>query len=223
MFTVVRVACGLSSISFKFWLVCSLNWSNRDKLCSLSRGLRVENRVPNWPIDCREFLLGSFENSYIPENPRTPPISYISQTTTGPPPTPTGPPPAPTTGPPSDHRRTTVGAPLTPIGTSDHCRTTAGPPPPPDHHRTTVGSPPDHHRTPAGPPPDHRRCTTCTHRHIGPLSDHRRTTVRPPPDHHHHRTTIGPPPDHRRCTTCTHRHIGPLPNHRRTIVGLPPM
>ncbi|KAL4563878.1 hypothetical protein LXL04_027926 [Taraxacum kok-saghyz] len=25
-------------------------------------------------------LLGSFENSYIPENPRTPPISYISQT-----------------------------------------------------------------------------------------------------------------------------------------------
>ncbi|KAL4559414.1 hypothetical protein LXL04_031552 [Taraxacum kok-saghyz] len=26
------------------------------------------------------FRLGSFENSYIPENPRTPPISYISQT-----------------------------------------------------------------------------------------------------------------------------------------------
>ncbi|KAL4580386.1 hypothetical protein LXL04_016577 [Taraxacum kok-saghyz] len=25
-------------------------------------------------------VLGSFENSYIPENPRTPPISYISQT-----------------------------------------------------------------------------------------------------------------------------------------------
>ncbi|KAL4590181.1 hypothetical protein LXL04_003105 [Taraxacum kok-saghyz] len=28
----------------------------------------------------RERELGSFENSYIPENPRTPPISYISQT-----------------------------------------------------------------------------------------------------------------------------------------------
>ncbi|KAL4573561.1 hypothetical protein LXL04_020371 [Taraxacum kok-saghyz] len=28
----------------------------------------------------RESELGSFENSYIPENPRTPPISYISQT-----------------------------------------------------------------------------------------------------------------------------------------------
>ncbi|KAL4572687.1 hypothetical protein LXL04_019469 [Taraxacum kok-saghyz] len=27
-----------------------------------------------------EVVLGSFENSYIPENPRTPPISYISQT-----------------------------------------------------------------------------------------------------------------------------------------------
>ncbi|KAL4584194.1 hypothetical protein LXL04_008786 [Taraxacum kok-saghyz] len=26
------------------------------------------------------YVLGSFENSYIPENPRTPPISYISQT-----------------------------------------------------------------------------------------------------------------------------------------------
>ncbi|KAL4563886.1 hypothetical protein LXL04_027934 [Taraxacum kok-saghyz] len=29
----------------------------------------------------RERELGSFENSYIPENPRTPPISYIFQTT----------------------------------------------------------------------------------------------------------------------------------------------
>ncbi|KAL4555239.1 hypothetical protein LXL04_037850 [Taraxacum kok-saghyz] len=27
-----------------------------------------------------QYMLGSFENSYIPENPRTPPISYISQT-----------------------------------------------------------------------------------------------------------------------------------------------
>ncbi|KAL4578577.1 hypothetical protein LXL04_014702 [Taraxacum kok-saghyz] len=35
-----------------------------------------------------------------------------------------------------------------------------------------------------GPPPDHRRCTTCTHRHIGPLMHHRRTTAVPPPDHH---------------------------------------
>ncbi|KAL4590839.1 hypothetical protein LXL04_003782 [Taraxacum kok-saghyz] len=26
------------------------------------------------------YMLRSFENSYIPENPRTPPISYISQT-----------------------------------------------------------------------------------------------------------------------------------------------
>ncbi|KAL4587855.1 hypothetical protein LXL04_000729 [Taraxacum kok-saghyz] len=30
----------------------------------------------NYPL----YILGSFENSYIPENPRTPPISYISQT-----------------------------------------------------------------------------------------------------------------------------------------------
>ncbi|KAL4588916.1 hypothetical protein LXL04_001816 [Taraxacum kok-saghyz] len=28
----------------------------------------------------KKNMLGSFENSYIPENPRTPPISYISQT-----------------------------------------------------------------------------------------------------------------------------------------------
>ncbi|KAL4572531.1 hypothetical protein LXL04_019310 [Taraxacum kok-saghyz] len=110
---------------------------------------------------------------------------------------------------------------------------TTGPPPAP------TGPPP---APTTGPPSDHRRCTTCTHRHIGPLSDHRRTTagpppppdhrrtnIGPPPDHRrttagaplapigtsdHCRTTIGPPPDHRRCTTCTHRHIGPLPNHR---------
>ncbi|KAL4560367.1 hypothetical protein LXL04_032517 [Taraxacum kok-saghyz] len=28
---VVRVSCGLSFISFMFWLVCPLNWPNRDK------------------------------------------------------------------------------------------------------------------------------------------------------------------------------------------------
>ncbi|KAL4563415.1 hypothetical protein LXL04_027456 [Taraxacum kok-saghyz] len=57
----------------------------------------------------------------------------------------TGPPPAPT-GPSSDHRRTTAGPPsvttIGPVGPPpDHCRTTAGPPP--DHCRTTVGAPPD--------------------------------------------------------------------------------
>ncbi|KAL4579306.1 hypothetical protein LXL04_015447 [Taraxacum kok-saghyz] len=52
---------------------------------------------------------------------------------------------------------------------------TTGPPPAP------TGPPP---APTAGPPPDHRRCTTCTHRHIGPLMHHRRTTVVPPPDHH---------------------------------------
>ncbi|KAL4585435.1 hypothetical protein LXL04_010056 [Taraxacum kok-saghyz] len=31
-------------------------------------------------LDSIYIVLGSFENSYIPENPRTPPISYISQT-----------------------------------------------------------------------------------------------------------------------------------------------
>ncbi|KAL4580967.1 hypothetical protein LXL04_017173 [Taraxacum kok-saghyz] len=31
-------------------------------------------------LEGSEVVLGSFENSYIPENPRTPPISYISQT-----------------------------------------------------------------------------------------------------------------------------------------------
>ncbi|KAL4588746.1 hypothetical protein LXL04_001641 [Taraxacum kok-saghyz] len=51
---------------------------------------------------------------------------------------------------------------------------------PPDHHL----HPPDHHLHPppaptTGPPPDHRRCTTCTHRHIGPLMHHRRTTAEP--------------------------------------------
>ncbi|KAL4559619.1 hypothetical protein LXL04_031762 [Taraxacum kok-saghyz] len=151
--------------------------------------------------------------NYENENARTNCFRNISKgiiDTTGPPPAPTGPPPAPTTGPPSDYRRTTVGAPLAPIGTSDHRRTTATTGPPSDHRRTTIGPPPDHRWTTVGPPPDHRRCTTCTHRHIGPLSDHRRTTAEPPPDH-------------RRCTTCTHRHIGPLPNHRRTIVGLPPI
>ncbi|KAL4559724.1 hypothetical protein LXL04_031869 [Taraxacum kok-saghyz] len=52
---------------------------------------------------------------------------------------------------------------------------TTGPPPAP------TGPPP---APTTGPPPDHRRCTTCTHRHIGPLMHHRRTTAVPPPDHH---------------------------------------
>ncbi|KAL4573347.1 hypothetical protein LXL04_020150 [Taraxacum kok-saghyz] len=110
----------------------------------------------------------------------------------------TGPPPAPTTGPPSDHRRTTVGAPLAPIGTSDHCRTTAGPLSDHHHHRTTIGPPrgppsvhhlhPSAHRTTAGP---------------SPPSDHRRTTVGAPPapigTSDHCRTTAGPLSDYRRC------------------------
>ncbi|KAL4588865.1 hypothetical protein LXL04_001762 [Taraxacum kok-saghyz] len=112
--------------------------------------------------------------------------------TTGPPPAPTGPPPAPTTGPPSDHRRTTVGAPLAPIGTSDHCRTTAGPLPDHRHHRTTIGPPPDHHWTPAGPPSVH---------HLHPSAH--RTTVGAPPapigTSDHCRTTAGPLSDYRRC------------------------
>ncbi|KAL4581480.1 hypothetical protein LXL04_017697 [Taraxacum kok-saghyz] len=115
--------------------------------------------------------------------------------------------------------------------------------PPPDHHRTTAGPPSDHRRTTIGPPPDHRRCTTCTNRHIGPLSDHppdhcrttagqlpdhrhHRTTIGPPPGRpsvHHlhpsaHRTTVGPPPDHCRTTATT----GPPSDHRRTTVGAPP-
>ncbi|KAL4559871.1 hypothetical protein LXL04_032017 [Taraxacum kok-saghyz] len=91
------------------------------------------------------------------------------------------------------HHRTTVGAPLAPIGTSDHCRTADGPPPPPDHRRTNIGPPPDHRRTTAGAP-------------LAPIgtSDHHRTTAGPPSVHHlhpsAHRTTVGPPPDHCRTT-----------------------
>ncbi|KAL4588048.1 hypothetical protein LXL04_000926 [Taraxacum kok-saghyz] len=48
---------------------------------------------------------------------------------------------------------------------------TTGPPPAP------TGPPP---APTTGPPSDHHRCTTCTHRHIGPLMHHRRTTAGPP-------------------------------------------
>ncbi|KAL4579685.1 hypothetical protein LXL04_015842 [Taraxacum kok-saghyz] len=44
------------------------------KKCVLA-GKKVEDEYGDDTI-----VLGSFENSYIPENPRTPPISYISQT-----------------------------------------------------------------------------------------------------------------------------------------------
>ncbi|KAL4575892.1 hypothetical protein LXL04_011979 [Taraxacum kok-saghyz] len=55
---------------------------------------------------------------------------------------------------------------------NENARTnTTGPPPAP------TGPPP---APTTGPPPDHRRCTTCTHRHIGPLMHHRRTTAGPP-------------------------------------------
>ncbi|KAL4560909.1 hypothetical protein LXL04_033065 [Taraxacum kok-saghyz] len=37
-------------------------------------------RLPHVKISGIDDVVGSFENSYIPENPRTPPISYISQT-----------------------------------------------------------------------------------------------------------------------------------------------
>ncbi|KAL4590986.1 hypothetical protein LXL04_003934 [Taraxacum kok-saghyz] len=82
----VRVACALSIIFSNIWLFHLLNWPNRDNragcpgldrfvycyrlihyksVCSLMGGLQVGNRVPNRP-------LGYFENSYIPENQRTP-------------------------------------------------------------------------------------------------------------------------------------------------------
>ncbi|KAL4568760.1 hypothetical protein LXL04_024375 [Taraxacum kok-saghyz] len=46
-------------------------WTKKDKL--LTNQIRSMEKL-------KTIVLGSFENSYIPENPRTPPISYISQT-----------------------------------------------------------------------------------------------------------------------------------------------
>ncbi|KAL4569323.1 hypothetical protein LXL04_024959 [Taraxacum kok-saghyz] len=52
------------------WTVCSIHTSKKQKKSQQIHKKEEES------ID----MLGSFENSYIPENPRTPPISYISQT-----------------------------------------------------------------------------------------------------------------------------------------------
>ncbi|KAL4564638.1 hypothetical protein LXL04_028705 [Taraxacum kok-saghyz] len=41
---------------------------------------RFTMKFAYFKFTCELKMLGSFENSYIPENPRTPPISYISQT-----------------------------------------------------------------------------------------------------------------------------------------------
>ncbi|KAL4566029.1 hypothetical protein LXL04_030138 [Taraxacum kok-saghyz] len=43
-------------------------------------GCGIKKHVEEEAGDMDSGMLGSFENSYIPENPRTPPISYISQT-----------------------------------------------------------------------------------------------------------------------------------------------
>ncbi|KAL4560294.1 hypothetical protein LXL04_032444 [Taraxacum kok-saghyz] len=43
-------------------------------------GLKIERFLAPEVGFSKKLTLGSFENSYIPENPRTPPISYISQT-----------------------------------------------------------------------------------------------------------------------------------------------
>ncbi|KAL4580290.1 hypothetical protein LXL04_016478 [Taraxacum kok-saghyz] len=56
-----------------FFLQTADVWSTS----SAAEGCRCGPQTADNVID---IVLGSFENSYIPENPRTPPISYISQT-----------------------------------------------------------------------------------------------------------------------------------------------
>ncbi|KAL4580850.1 hypothetical protein LXL04_017055 [Taraxacum kok-saghyz] len=57
------------------------NWGKTRLACSRRAmpDASPQDRTHN-PLMKGPEVLGSFENSYIPENPRTPPISYISQT-----------------------------------------------------------------------------------------------------------------------------------------------